>query len=163
MRLQPLTSSAMPSIRDMLAMSEEAEKAELRKARKTLARDVASSSANPASEEDHEAIAEHGKNKKDGLKPLKTSQTYPPLSSAFILFNRQIAAHLAVQALAHHAPYRMAGKYTEISPEDVIWCNLGLNPYEMKVRQTVSWGLTLGLVILWAFPGTFFVSLFPVF
>ena len=34
MRLQPLASSAMPSIRDMLAMSEEAEKAELRKARK---------------------------------------------------------------------------------------------------------------------------------
>lgn len=29
--------------------------------------------------------------------------------------------------------YRMAGKYTEVSPEDVIWSNLGMNPYEQKV------------------------------
>ncbi|KAI0708817.1 RED-like protein N-terminal region-domain-containing protein [Cerioporus squamosus] len=34
MRLQPLASSALPSIKDLLAMSEEAEKAEKRKARK---------------------------------------------------------------------------------------------------------------------------------
>ena len=33
-RLQPLASSAMPSIKEMLAMSEEMEKAEKRKARK---------------------------------------------------------------------------------------------------------------------------------
>jgi hypothetical protein len=33
---------------------------------------------------------------------------YPPLNSAFITFHRQIAAHLAVQVLAHHDPYRMS-------------------------------------------------------
>ena len=32
---------------------------------------------------------------------------YPPLNSAFITFNKQISAHLAVQVLAHHEPYRM--------------------------------------------------------
>ena len=32
---------------------------------------------------------------------------YPPLSSAFITFNKQISAHLAVQVLPHHDPYRM--------------------------------------------------------
>jgi hypothetical protein len=33
---------------------------------------------------------------------------YPPLNSAFITFNKQIAAHLAMQVLAHHDPYRMS-------------------------------------------------------
>jgi hypothetical protein len=28
---------------------------------------------------------------------------------------------------------RMAAKYTEVSPEDIIWSNLGMNPYEQKV------------------------------
>jgi len=32
---------------------------------------------------------------------------YPPLNSAFITFNKQISAHLAVQVLPHHEPYRM--------------------------------------------------------
>jgi calcium permeable stress-gated cation channel len=31
---------------------------------------------------------------------------FPALSSAFIMFNKQIAAHLAMQALLHHEPYR---------------------------------------------------------
>ena len=33
---------------------------------------------------------------------------YPLLNSAFVTFERQIAAHLAVQVLAHHEPYRMS-------------------------------------------------------
>jgi hypothetical protein len=33
---------------------------------------------------------------------------YPPLNSAFVTFERQIAAHLAVQVLGHHEPYRMS-------------------------------------------------------
>lgn len=33
---------------------------------------------------------------------------YPPMNSAFVTFERQISAHLAVQVLAHHEPYRMS-------------------------------------------------------
>lgn len=33
---------------------------------------------------------------------------YPPMNSAFITFRKQISAHLAVQVLAHHEPYRMS-------------------------------------------------------
>jgi calcium permeable stress-gated cation channel len=78
---------------------------------------------------------------------------YPPLNSAFITFYEQTAAHLAVQALAHHEPYRMSGRHIEVSPEDVIWNNLGLNPYEAKIRIAISYALTTGLVIVWAIPG----------
>ncbi|EIN08427.1 DUF221-domain-containing protein [Punctularia strigosozonata HHB-11173 SS5] len=84
-----------------------------------------------------------------------TNDTYPPLNSAFVLFNKQIAAHLAAQSLAHHEPYRMANKYTEVAPADVIWSNLGLNPYEQRLRWLISFGCTVGLVILWAFPVAF--------
>ena len=63
-----------------------------------------------------------------------SDETYPVINSAFITFNKQISAHLGAQILLHHEPYRMAGRHIEISPEDVIWSNLGMNPYEMKVR-----------------------------
>ncbi|TDL22859.1 DUF221-domain-containing protein [Rickenella mellea] len=83
------------------------------------------------------------------------NDTYPPLNSAFILFNSQIAAHMAAQILTHNEPYRMATKYTEVAPADVIWGNLGLNPYETQVRKAISYGITAGLIILWVFPVTF--------
>lgn len=92
----------------------------------------------------------------DIAKPgIGDDETYPPLNSAFILFNQQISAHLAAQSLTHNEPYRMADKYTEVAPDDVIWGNLGLNPYEQRIRTAISYGLTAGLIILWAFPVAF--------
>jgi hypothetical protein len=42
---------------------------------------------------------------------------YQPLNSAFILFNQQIAVHLASQSVLHHDAYRMMGKYIEVHQE----------------------------------------------
>ena len=84
-----------------------------------------------------------------------SEQSYPPLNSAFITFNQQIAAHVAYGSLAHHAPYHMADRYLEVSPEDVLWGNLGLNPYEKRVRLVISYAATAALIILWAFPVAF--------
>lgn len=88
-------------------------------------------------------------------------ETYPPLNSAFVLFHQQIAAHMAAQSLTHHEPYRMAAKYTEVAPADVIWGNLGLNPYETKVRLAISYAVTIGLIIVWAIPGVYHSSSLP--
>src|SRR5258706_896934 len=55
------------------------------------------------------------------LKDLK----YPALNSVFALCNQQIGAHIAAQILTHHGPYRMAQKYTEVAPADIIVDNLG--------------------------------------
>jgi len=79
-------------------------------------------------------------------------QTYPPLNSAFILFNNQMAAHMAAQFLTHHEPYRMTKKYIDVSPEDVVWDNLSMNPYEAQVRTLISYGITAGLVSSYACP-----------
>ncbi|KAF9219491.1 DUF221-domain-containing protein [Gyrodon lividus] len=83
------------------------------------------------------------------------TQTYPPLNSAFITFNQQISAHMAYRTLAHHEPYRMSDRYLEVAPENVLWGNLGMNPYEKRVRTAISYAATAALIILWAFPVAF--------
>ena len=84
-------------------------------------------------------------NLQDMAKELN-KQTYPPLNSAFILFNNQMAAHMAARLLTHHEPYRMAKKYIDVAPEDIVWDNLSMNPYESRVRTLISYGATAGLV-----------------
>lgn len=97
-----------------------------------------------------------GKLREDIDRPgVGEDEHYPPLNSAFILFNQQIAAHLAAQSLTHNEPYRMADKFTEVAPEDVIWANLGLNPYEKRIRVAISYAITAALIIFWAIPVAF--------
>ena len=89
-------------------------------------------------------------------------QTYPPANAAFILFNRQIAAHMAAQTLVHDEPYMMSGsqKFIEVAPEDVIWDNLTMSNYDRRIRSGLAWAAVIGLIITWIFPGSF--HLFPV-
>ncbi|SNX88152.1 uncharacterized protein MEPE_06863 [Melanopsichium pennsylvanicum] len=82
-------------------------------------------------------------------------KNYPPQSSAFILFNTQIAAHMAVKSQAHHEPYRMTNRYVEAHPDDVVWANMNMNPYERKLRTAIGWAITVGLIIFWAVPVAF--------
>lgn len=49
----------------------------------------------------------------------------------------------------------MACRYIEVDQEDVIWDNVALNPFQAKIRYLLSWAMTLGLIILWAFPVAF--------
>ena len=80
---------------------------------------------------------------------------YPPADGAFILFNKQIAAHMAAQTLTHHDPYCMpySLKYVEVTPEDVIWKNLALNPYQRRLRVVLSWTVGIILIMGWTIPG----------
>jgi calcium permeable stress-gated cation channel len=49
----------------------------------------------------------------------------------------------------------MVDRFIEVSPKDIIWSNLGMNPYEKRVRKLISWAITAGIIILWAFPVAF--------
>jgi hypothetical protein len=84
-----------------------------------------------------------------------SDQTYPPANAAFILFNKQIAAHKAAQTLTHDGPYRMSAsqKHIEVAPEDVIWENLTMNNYDRRIRHVLSWAATIVLIILCLYPG----------
>lgn len=83
---------------------------------------------------------------------VSDDEFYPPLNSAFVLFNQQIAAHMALQSLIHNQPYAMAGRYIEMAPRDVIWSNLSLNPYVslplLALLERSVWWLTSALSLI---------------
>lgn len=79
-------------------------------------------------------------------------EEYPPQSSAFVLFHEQLSAQLAASTEACHTPYRMAERYTEAHPKDVIWSNLNMNPYEKKLRSILFWIVTWLTIIFWIIP-----------
>jgi hypothetical protein len=85
-----------------------------------------------------------------------SAQTYPPANAAFILFNKQIAAHIAAQILTHDEPYSMSAsqKHIEVAPDDVIWENLAMNNYDRRIRFALSWAATIGLIIFFSLPGS---------
>ncbi|KAG0149122.1 hypothetical protein CROQUDRAFT_74529 [Cronartium quercuum f. sp. fusiforme G11] len=89
----------------------------------------------------------------------KQLDDHPPHNSAFIEFNDRLAAQIFSQIVLHQQPLRMAKRYVDAAPEDIIWDNLNINPYDERVRNLISWVLTLGLVVLWSFPVAFIGSL----
>lgn len=90
----------------------------------------------------------------DRERAMNDYETYPPQSSAFILFKKQLSAHLAARTEAHHEPYRMAERYVEAHPDDIIWSNLSMNPYEKKIRTIALWAVTWATVLFWIVPVT---------
>ncbi|KAJ2775830.1 phosphate metabolism protein 7 [Coemansia javaensis] len=71
-------------------------------------------------------------------------------ASAFVLFRKQIAAHMARQVVLDYRPFSMNMVSLDINPDDVIWGNLNLNPYDRRVRSYISLAVTIGLVIAWS-------------
>ncbi|PWN52665.1 DUF221-domain-containing protein [Violaceomyces palustris] len=82
-------------------------------------------------------------------------KTYAPQNSAFILFHSQIAAHMAVKTHAHHLPYRMAERFIEAHPNDIVWSNMNMNPYEKKIRNAIGWAITIAIIAFWSIPVAF--------
>lgn len=76
----------------------------------------------------------------------------PVHNSAFILFKRQMAAHIFAQTTSHNRPLLMTDRYVEVHPENVIFNNLAVDPMQAKIRYALSWAGSLGLIISWAFP-----------
>ncbi|KAK9766899.1 phosphate metabolism protein 7, variant 2 [Basidiobolus ranarum] len=89
----------------------------------------------------------------------KNLDQYTPESSAFITFNNQLAAHLAAQSLAHNMPLAMEAKYVEVSPDDVVWGNLGMFSIERSIRKIIALAMVIALVILWFIPTAFVQSI----
>jgi hypothetical protein len=81
--------------------------------------------------------------------------SYKQVSSAFIEFNEQIAAHMASQTLAHHKIMTMQPRYIEIAPEDIEWNNMNINPWSRLARQFISYCITGAIIIFWAIPVAF--------
>ena len=81
-----------------------------------------------------------------------TPERFPLMTSAFIQFNHQVAAHMACQSVSHHVPKNMAPRTVEISPRDVLWDNMAIKWWQVWARTALVIIAVTGMVILWAFP-----------
>ncbi|KAL9639505.1 MAG: hypothetical protein Q9164_000892 [Protoblastenia rupestris] len=73
-------------------------------------------------------------------------EKYPPMNSAFVQFNHQVAAHMACQAVSHHTAKQMVPRVVEISPDDVIWDNMSMKWWETYIRTGVSLAIGQGSI-----------------
>ncbi|CAG9937035.1 unnamed protein product [Clonostachys rosea f. rosea IK726] len=89
----------------------------------------------------------------------KYPERYPLMSSAFIQFEHQVAAHMACQSTMHHVPKHMAPRVVEISPRDVVWDNMSLPWWQEWARTGVVVICIVAMVLLWAIPVAFTASL----
>ncbi|KAJ1948657.1 phosphate metabolism protein 7, partial [Linderina macrospora] len=80
-------------------------------------------------------------------------------SSAFVLFNKQIAAHLAAQSVLDYKPFSMDNVSFDVNPDDIIWSNLNMNPYDRQIRSYMSFAITIGLTIAWTILTGFVTSM----
>ncbi|WVF68794.1 hypothetical protein IAT40_003566 [Kwoniella sp. CBS 6097] len=86
----------------------------------------------------------------------KTIDDLPQGNTAFIRFASQHEAHAFARLVADtDKSNKLIKAGVEVVPEDVEWSNISMNPYQRKVRKIVSWGLTIGLIIVWAIPVAF--------
>ncbi|KAK7748577.1 hypothetical protein SLS53_000597 [Cytospora paraplurivora] len=89
----------------------------------------------------------------------KHPERFPIMTSAFIQFNNQVAAHMACQSTIHHIPKQMAPRVVEISPDDVIWDNMAMSWWMQWGRILLGCGFVFGMIVLWTFPVAFSASL----
>ena len=87
------------------------------------------------------------------IEQAKTSlDNYEAINSAFIQFNKPIAAHIAVQCVASSVPLAITPRYIDIKPANIVWANLNLSYYEQAVRRLAMLAATTTLIVFWAIP-----------
>ncbi|KAJ9059815.1 phosphate metabolism protein 7 [Entomophthora muscae] len=79
--------------------------------------------------------------------------------SAFILFNNQIGAHVAAQAVVSNHVLHLNPRYLETDPSDVLWQNLDYSSFELMVRQYIGTAVAIAIAIFWFVPVGFVSSI----
>lgn len=96
----------------------------------------------------------------DELLPHLDEETkFPRQNSAFIQFDRQMQANMAVALTAHHMPGYMSPRFLDVAPHEIVWKNMGLTSFARFIRTCVALSMFVGILILWAIPAFFFGTL----
>lgn len=96
----------------------------------------------------------------DKLLPhLDDESRFPLQNSAFIQFERQMAANMAVALTAHHMPGIMSPRFLHVAPHEIVWPNMGLSSRIRFIRTCTALVLFVGMLVLWAIPAFFFGTL----
>lgn len=78
-----------------------------------------------------------------------------PRNAVFVEFWNQTQAQAAFQMVAHHQPLHMAPRVVGLSPEEVVWSNLGITWRTRTLRNIFSLAFVVALVIFWSIPVAF--------
>ncbi|KAK3648733.1 hypothetical protein LTR56_001006 [Elasticomyces elasticus] len=89
------------------------------------------------------------------LPELDSEAKFPRQNSAFIQFDRQMAANMACALISHHAPGKMSPRYLHVAPHEILWPNMGLTTLARFIRVCIALVLFVGILILWAIPAFF--------
>lgn len=78
-----------------------------------------------------------------------------PKNAVFVEFHNQTQAQAAFQMVTHHQALHMAPRQVGMSPDEVIWKNLGMTWKTATVRNIASLAAATALIIFWSFPVAF--------
>lgn len=95
----------------------------------------------------------------DILPHLDDESRFPRQNSAFVQFDRQMQANMAVSLTAHHNPGCMSPRFLDVAPHEIIWPNMGLTSFARFVRSCIALSMFLGILVLWGIPAFVFGTL----
>ncbi|OQU94446.1 hypothetical protein CLAIMM_00801 [Cladophialophora immunda] len=75
-----------------------------------------------------------------------------PKNAVFVEFWNQTQAQSAFQMVTHHQPLHMSPRVVGLSPEEVVWSNLGITWKTITVRNVISLGFIAALIVFWSIP-----------
>ena len=80
-------------------------------------------------------------------------------NSAFIQFDRQMAAHMACSLVSHNLAGRMSPRYLEVAPHEIIWPNMNMTSSGRLVRTGIAFFLFVVMLFTWGIPTTALASI----
>lgn len=86
------------------------------------------------------------------LRDLDNEDRFKRQNSAFIQFDRQMGANMAVGLVSHHMPGCMNPRFLDVAPHEIIWKNMGLTSLSRFFRVLTALILFVAMIILWGIP-----------
>ncbi|KAL8821180.1 MAG: hypothetical protein Q9223_000742 [Gallowayella weberi] len=93
------------------------------------------------------------------LADLDNEELFKKQNSAFIQFDRQMAAHMACSLVSHNKAGRMSPRFVEVAPHEVIWPNMDVTSLGRFVRTCIALVLFVAMLVLWGIPTAILGSL----
>jgi calcium permeable stress-gated cation channel len=75
-----------------------------------------------------------------------------PRNAVFVEFWNQTQAQAAFQMVTHHQPLHMAPRVVGLSPEEIVWSNLGITWKTLTIRNVLAIAFVAALIIFWSIP-----------
>ncbi|KAK5380624.1 phosphate metabolism protein 7 [Exophiala xenobiotica] len=75
-----------------------------------------------------------------------------PRNAVFVEFWSQVQAQSAFQMVTHHQVLHMSPRVVGLSPEEIVWSNLGITWKTRTIRNIISLAFVTALIIFWSIP-----------